>query len=160
MGSMREDYLLRMIGRAFEVLRRILLRRQAKEFHAAAREADGAVDDLLGPLAAVATRLDATTAAQLLRDPERVTLWARLLAEKAEALREDGRDPLPTGRRALETALEAWLLEDDQRRLTTELRGVLADTLGMARGWADPADLSPRHRDALDGATRSLRGEP
>ncbi len=156
----RQDYLLRMIEQAFEVLRRILKRRQAGEPNQAVREADGAVDEILGPAAAVAVRLDAPTAAQLIRDPERVTLWARVTAEKAEALRELGDDPAAraAGRRALELALEAWLLEDDQRRLTPALREVLAEALDMARGWASPHELSGRHRAALEDALRGLAG--
>lgn len=152
MSPVRQDYLLRMIEQAFEVLRRIRLRRQSGELVRAVRDADGAVDELLGPAAAVATRLDASTAAQLIREPERVALWARIVAEKAEALHALGDEPAAraAGRRALELALEAWLLEDEQRRLTPALREVLAEALAMARGQADPAELSERHRAVLE----------
>lgn len=154
----RQDYLLRMIEQAFEVLRRIRKRRQDGDLVQAARDADGAVDEILGPAAAVAVRLDSFTAAQLIREPERVALWARLAAEKAEALRELGNEPAAraAGRRALELALEAWLLEDEHRRLTPALREVLAEALEMARAWATPEDLSGRHRAALEEALRAL----
>ena len=152
MSPVRQDYLLRMIEQAFEVLRRILKRRQSGEPAQAVREADGAVDEILGPAAAVATRLDSFTAAQLIREPERVALWARVAAEKAEALRELGDESAAraAGRRALELALEAWLLEDEQRRLTPALREVLAEALAMLRGWADPGELPERYRAVLE----------
>jgi hypothetical protein len=147
----RQDYMLRMIEQAFEVMRRIRKRRETGDLMLAAREADGALDDLLGPAAAVAVRLDAYTAAQLIREPERVALWARITAEKAEALRELGDEPAAraAGRRALELALEAWLLEVEQRRLTPALREALAEALAMGRAWAAPAELTERHRAAL-----------
>jgi hypothetical protein len=143
-----------MIEEAFDVIRRIRRRRQEGDPAAAIREADAAIDALLGPAAGVATRLDPSTAAQLIRNPEQVALWARILADKAEALREGGNEPGArlVGRRALETALEAWLLEDEQRRLTPALREVLDEALAMARAWAEPAELSERHRAVLERA--------
>jgi hypothetical protein len=140
-----------MIEEAFDVIRRIRARRRDGDPATAVRDADAAVDALLGPAAAVATRLDSSTAAQLIRSPEQVALWARIAAEKADALRELGDDPAAraAGRRALELALEAWLLEDEQRRLTPALREVLDEALAMGRGWAAPDELSERHREAL-----------
>jgi hypothetical protein len=160
MSPVRQDYLLKMIEGAFEVLRRIRKRRQDGDAAGAIRDADAAADDLLGPMAAIAARMDPFTAAQLLRDPERVTLWARILAEKAGALRDSGHDARPTGRRALELAIEAWLLEDDQRRLTATLREVLAEALAMTRDWAAPEELAARHRAALADALRYLPPVP
>ena len=158
MSPVRQDYLLKMIEAAFEAVRRIRKRRQDGGFADAARDADAAIDELLGPQAAIAARLDPATAAQLLRDPERVALWARLLAERAAALHDAGDQPAAraTGRRALETAVEAWLLEDEQRRLTAPLLEILAEALAMARRWDDPAALSARHRAGLDEALRRL----
>jgi hypothetical protein len=152
MSPVRQDFLLRMIEEAFDVIRRIRRRRQEGDPAAAIRDADAAIDALLGPAAGVATRLDPSTAAQLIRNPEQVALWARILAEKAEALREAGNEPGArlVGRRALETALEAWLLEDEQRRLTPALREVLDEALAMARTWGEPAALSARHRAVLE----------
>ncbi|HEX8211439.1 MAG TPA: hypothetical protein VF584_14805 [Longimicrobium sp.] len=152
MSPVRQDFLLRMIEEAFDVIRRIRLRRQDGDPAAAVRDADAAVDALLGPAAGVATRLDPSTAAQLIRNPEQVALWARILADKAEALREAGNEPGArlVGRRALETALEAWLLEDEQRRLTPALHAVLDEALAMARGWVEPGELSARHRAVLE----------
>lgn len=152
MSPVRQDHLLRMIEQAFDVIRRIRQRRQDGDPAAAVRDADAAVDELLGPAAAVATRLDPFTAAQLIRSPEQVAFWARIVAEKAEALREMG-DEGPAraaGRRALELALEAWLLEDEQRRLTPALREVLGEALATARGWVEPAELPERYRAALE----------
>ena len=152
----RQDYMLRMIEQAFEVMRRIRKRRQSGDLALALRDADGSLDDLLGPAAAIAVRLDSATAAQLIREPERVALWARITAEKADVLRELGDDPAAraAGRRALELALEAWLLEDEQRRLTPDLRDALAEALALARPWAARSELSERHRAALDEVVR------
>ena len=151
MSPVRQDYLLRMIEEAFAVIRRIRKRRQDGEAEAAARDAEGAVDALLGPQGAVAARLDPATAAQLIRSPEQVALWARITAEKAEALRELGDEPAAraAGRRALELALEAWLLEDEQRRLGAPLRELLNETLAATRAWAAPAGLAERYRTVL-----------
>jgi hypothetical protein len=141
-----------MIEQAFDVIRRIRLRRQDGDPATAVRDADAAAGALLGPAAGVATRLDPSTAAQLIRNPEQVALWARITAEKAEALRELGDDPAAraAGRHALELALEAWLLEDEQRRLTPALREVLAEALAMSREWVEPGELSERHRAVLE----------
>lgn len=152
MSPVRQDHLLRMIEQAFDVVRRIRRRRQDGDPAAAVRDADAAIDALLGPAAGVAARLDPSTAAQLIRNPEQVALWARIVAEKADALREAGDDPAAraAGRRGLELALEACLLEDEQRRLTPALREVLADALAMAREWVEPGELSARHRAVLE----------
>jgi hypothetical protein len=58
--------------------------------------------------------------------------------------------------RALELALEAWLLEDEQRRLTPALREVLAEALEMSRGWVRPSELTGLQQKALDDALRYL----
>ncbi|HLL81768.1 MAG TPA: hypothetical protein VK420_03915, partial [Longimicrobium sp.] len=58
MSPVRQDYLLRMIEQAFDVIRRLRARRLDGDPAAAVRDADGAVDELLGPAAAVARRLD------------------------------------------------------------------------------------------------------
>jgi hypothetical protein len=158
MSPVRQDYLLRMIEEAFDVIRRIRRRRQDGDPTTAIRDAEAAIDALLGPAAGVATRLDASTAAQLIRNPEQVALWARLAAERSEVLVEMGEDhaAYAAGRRALELALEAWLLEDEQRRLTPALREVLAEALEMTRGWVGPSELDARQRSALDDALRFL----
>lgn len=155
MSPVRQDYLLRMIEQAFDVIRRLRARRLDGDPAAGVRDADGAVDELLGPAAAVARRLDPSTAAQLIRNPEQVVLWARITAEKAEALRELGDEPAAhtAGRRALELAIEAWLLEHEQRRLTPALRELLTEALAMSRGWVEPGDLSERHRAVLEPGT-------
>ena len=159
--ALRQDFLLRAIEQAFEVMRRIRRRRDEGDARGALADLDGAIADLLGPAAGVAERLDVATAAQLVRDPERVALWARLLAERAEVLRHAGTpDAGAWGRRALETALEGWLLECEQRRLSPALRVVLAEAVAMGRGWVDEAALGARHRAALADAERFLPAPP
>lgn len=155
--ALQQDYLLRMIEQAFEAIRRMRRRRSEGDGQPALADLDSAVADLLGPAAAVAERLDPATAAQLVRDPERVALWARLLAERAEILRAAGHPDAATwGRRALAIALEGWLLEDEQRRLGADLRAVLGEAVAMGRGWIEEGGLDERYRGALAAATASL----
>jgi hypothetical protein len=155
--AIQRDYLLRMIEQAFEAIRRMRRRRSEGDASDALVDFDSAVADLLGPAAAVAERLDPATAAQLVRDPERVALWARLLAERAEILRAAGHPDAATwGRRALAIALEGWLLEDEQRRLGADLRAVLGEAVAMARGWSEEGELDARYRSALAAATAAL----
>ncbi|HEX8430657.1 MAG TPA: hypothetical protein VF625_05185 [Longimicrobium sp.] len=155
--AVQQDYLLRMIEQAFEAIRRMRRRSRDDDSRAALVDLDSAVADLLGPAAAVAERLDPATAAQLVRDPERVALWARLLAERAEILRAAGHpDAAEWGRRALAIALEGWLLEDEQRRLGPPLRAVLGEAVAMGREWVEESELSERYRAALAAAAAAL----
>ncbi|HYW10091.1 MAG TPA: hypothetical protein VE913_24200 [Longimicrobium sp.] len=155
--ALQQDYLLRMIEQAFAALRRLLGRQREGDPRGALVDLDSSVAELLGPAAAVAERLDPATAAQLVRDPERVALWARLLAERAEILRSaSDPDAGKWGRRALAIALEGWLLEDEQRRLGADLRAVLGEAVAMGRGWIDEGELDERYRSALAAATASL----
>jgi hypothetical protein len=87
MPGARDDYLLRMIQQAAAALRRLRERLggggAAEEV---AHDAGAAIGALLGPRRELFERLDPRSAAQLLGDPERVALWADLLAVRADAL--------------------------------------------------------------------------
>ena len=85
----REDYLIRLIRQAFDVLRRLRAKLTgdplaADEVARGAREAQG---ELLGPLFGPMTMVDPDTAVGLMRDRERLELWAELMRLEAEALR-------------------------------------------------------------------------
>lgn len=129
----RDDYLLRMIEQAFEVLRRILRHSTEMEVPEALREVDAALREILGPQADVLARLDPATAVPLLADPSRAALWARLLAERAALLRRAGDDAgaQATSRRAREIAEGAWALERAQPRLGEPLKEALRETMEM-----------------------------
>jgi len=160
MSPIRQNHLLRAVEEAMEAVRRIRLRRQEGDPAAAVRDAGVATEALLGPAAAVAARLDPATAAALLRDPEQVALWAALAAEQAESLSAAGRSgaSMDAGHRALLLTMEAWLLDQEERRLAPALRTVLADAFGTACGLTDPASLTARDRALLNRVNEDLLG--
>lgn len=89
---LREDYILRMIRQAFDVLRRLRAKllddpSAAEEVLRDAREAQA---EFLGPSFGAMTMVDADTAVGLLRDRERLEAWAELLRLEAEAHRALG----------------------------------------------------------------------
>ncbi|HEX2189064.1 MAG TPA: hypothetical protein VHG51_09225 [Longimicrobiaceae bacterium] len=94
MSPQQEDYLLRMIRLAFQVVQRLRARLLGgpAEAEEVVREARDAQAQLLGPLAGTAALLDADTAVGLLRDRERLAAWAELLRVEAEAHRALGDD--------------------------------------------------------------------
>ncbi len=90
----REDYMLRMIHQAFQVVQRLRARplgdpAAAEEVIRDAREAQAA---LLGPLFGAMSVVDTDTAVGLMRDRERLEAWAELLRVEAGAHRAAG-DP-------------------------------------------------------------------
>lgn len=107
--SSRDDHLLRTVEQVQATLRRLLgLRREEKWDEALALLQD-AYGQVLGPLYGLAPRLDSGTAAQMIGHPERVRLWAELLAEEAAVRRSrgDAEQGRLLERRALELAMEA-----------------------------------------------------
>jgi hypothetical protein len=87
MPPVRDDYLLRVIEQAFQILRRITRRKEEQELPAALAEVGDAITEVLGPAAEIAQRLDAATAVPLVADARRAAVWARLLSERAALLR-------------------------------------------------------------------------
>jgi hypothetical protein len=132
----RDDYLLRRIEQAFEVLRRILRRSTEAEVPEVLRELDDAVRELLGPAAEVMSRLDASTAVSLLADPARAAVWARLVAERAALLRRAGDEAGAEAarQRAHDVAREAAATQDADARLSPPLKEALREALEMTAG--------------------------
>ncbi len=93
MPARREDYSLSLVRRTAEALRRL---REALQVNAdplaVIREADAAVGELLGPRHQLLASLDAVSAASLIADARRVTLWADLVRVQATARRRVGDD--------------------------------------------------------------------
>lgn len=87
----QDDYVLRLIRQAAEMVRRLRERltggAPSAEVVAASRAAQG---ELLGPGAGLLQQVDAATAAWMVGDAERVLLWADLLRVEAGAHRAAG----------------------------------------------------------------------
>jgi hypothetical protein len=91
MPSARDDHLIRLITQAAATRRRLrerLLGGGAPD--EIAREARGAVAELLGAQAGLLALLDPGSAGALVGDPERVRVWAGLLRVEAEAAEQGG----------------------------------------------------------------------
>jgi len=93
-GNTQEDYLLRMIRQAAELLRQLRRRLLGGEVSAETirHDAAAAIDLLLGAQAPVLGMLDASSAARLVGHPAVVELWCSLLHVEADAA-EAGGDP-------------------------------------------------------------------
>jgi len=133
MAPVRDDYLLRMIDRAFEVLRRVLGRSNGEAIPDSLRELDAAIGETLGASGEVAQRLDAATAVPLVGDPNRAGIWARLLAQRALLLRETG-DPAAAAAtaRALEVAVEARRMCVGDPRMIPEVAQAIQDAIAIS----------------------------
>jgi hypothetical protein len=91
-GNTQEDYLLRIIRQAAELLRQLRRRLLGGETSAESirRDAAAAIDLLLGAQAPVLGMLDAVSAAQLVGHPAIVELWCALLDVEADAADASG----------------------------------------------------------------------
>ena len=107
MPAARDDYLIRLITQAAAVLRRLRERLVGgASGEEVAREAGTAIGELLGTQAGILGMLDATSAAKLLGDSERVAVWAGLLRVEADALRQSGAVARATALEARAASLE------------------------------------------------------
>lgn len=151
MSLVQRDYILRLIEAVGAALARILKRRQEGDLTGARREVDIAVMDLLGRVAGIATHADSRTAADLVGDGHRLTLWAQLLTQDADLLRLMGREAeaASVDRRAVELLLEAYLRDGT---LLADASALLAT---LSTRVPDGA-LPERYRSARAG----LPGEP
>ena len=97
----QKDYILRLIEQAAAALRRLRERlassdadvperATAESPQAIALDARRAQHELLGEHAPLLQALDPTSAATMVRDPQRLALWVELLRTEAEALRRAG----------------------------------------------------------------------
>jgi hypothetical protein len=105
----QEDYLIRLIQQMVQVLLRITGLKQAGHYEEALSEIDQAMRTLLGPAADILMRLDPSTAAQTIGDPDRVLIWATLLSEQAEIQQLQGhtQDVASARKRSLDLARES-----------------------------------------------------
>ena len=105
-GNTQEDYLLRIIRQAAEVLRQLRRRLLGGETSAETirQDAAAAIDLLLGSQASVLDILDPHSAVRLAGHPAMVELWCSLLDVEADAA-EAGGDPTFAARRRARTRL-------------------------------------------------------
>jgi hypothetical protein len=91
-GNTQEDYLLRMIRQAAEILRQLKHRLLGGESspESIQRDAAAAIDLLLGSQAPVLAMLDPASAVQLVGHPALVELWCALLDVEADAADASG----------------------------------------------------------------------
>ena len=106
-GNTQEDYLLRMIRQAAELLRQLRRRLLGGELSAETIRQDAAVaiDFLLGPQATVLGVVDPASAVQLVGHPATVGLWTALLDVEADASEASGDATVAMQRRARAAAL-------------------------------------------------------
>lgn len=88
----QQDALLRLIQQMTAVVAQMRGLRGGGKIDEALEVARTAEGELLGPVAAAATVVDAATAAQMIGEPLKAAAWARLLHERAALLRDAG-DP-------------------------------------------------------------------
>ena len=108
-GNTQEDYLLRIIRQAAELLRQLRLRVVGGEAtpESIRRDAAGAIDLLLGSQAPVLGMLDPASAVHLVGHPALVELWTALLDVEADAAHASGDAGVARKRRERATALRA-----------------------------------------------------
>jgi hypothetical protein len=144
-SSEKKDYILRLIEQMRRLVEALLGKlREGVETQRDLAEAHGVLGQLLGPLAAIAPRMDSATAGQMVGDPGILTAWAGLTAAEAELADAHGNAAAAGAarRRALELALEAHL------RNNADGAGLL-DLIARLRPSVDASALAPRHADAL-----------
>ena len=108
-GNTQEDYLLRIIRQAGEMLRQLRRRLLGGEASPASlrQDAAAAIDLLLGSQASVLGVLDPDSAVRLVGHPAIVQLWCALLDVEAEAADASGDPAFGTWRRTRAIALRA-----------------------------------------------------
>lgn len=146
MALHQRDYILRMIERIAALLARVLKRRTEGDLAGARAEIAEGITDVLGPAGAMVRMVDSPTAANLLSDPDRITLYARLLdadAELQQALGDAG-GATRTRRRALEMMLELALRQPERSDDAMALTAELAARVDLATLPARYASVLPR----------------
>ena len=113
----QRDTVLRWIEQLGRLVARLLHVRNAGGFEAAREQIAAATAALLGSLALLAPKLDSASAAELLRDPQRIFGWAQLLDLEAVVLEAEGKaaDASEVRERAIELAREAVRRADPDR---------------------------------------------
>lgn len=154
--STRDDFLLRVIRQMMEVIARAVGLKREGLFDQALLELDAASGDLLGPLATAVPLVDPATAAQMIGHPERILAYARLLAERGDVQRLQGRE----SHAALDEARALALVLEAAERDSSIARRAADVALGLlSRGAA--AHLEPRHSAMLrQWDPRARDGDP
>ena len=108
-GNTQEDYLLRIIRQAGEMLRQLRRRLLGGEAspETIRRDAAAAIDLLLGSQASVLGMLDPASAVRLVGHPAVVELWCALLDVEADAADASGDATIATRRRTRAVALRS-----------------------------------------------------
>lgn len=130
MAWRQQDYFLRLLEQIGAAIRRAMGLRDSGDHAAALEELRAAAVELLGPTGEFADKVDAQTALNIVGDPRRLALWARLLAAESELLRDAG-DPEGGEHmrsRAREIARGAAARDDGAREQLTELLQELEDS--------------------------------
>lgn len=123
---LRDDYIIRLIKQLGAFLARIVGKRNAGDYEGALAEAGKAWDDLIGqPPRELVDLVDTHALAELLKEPARMRVAARLLTEEGRAYAGKN-DPVHAAicyRRAWELYLEAGAIEplDDDLPAISEL---------------------------------------
>jgi hypothetical protein len=143
MALHQRDYILRLIESVAAAVARVLKRRSEGDLAGARRELRQAMDEVLGPGAAMLPMVDSQTAVNLVSDPQRLVLYARLLELDADLLADVGQpaESRASLRRALEILLELVLRK-------VELPDEALAQLDALRPRVASADLAPRYRQA------------
>ncbi len=133
MSLHQRDYILRMIERIAAVLARVLKKRTEGDLVGARQDIAEGMIDVLGPAGAMVRMVDSRTAADLLSDPDRITMYARLLDADAELQEALGQ---PAGAaRSRQRALE--VMRELQRRnaeLSDEVKAFTAALAARVEG--------------------------
>lgn len=134
----RRDYLIEVIERAGEAIASLLTGRAQHEAHDVDEDVEVAFEREFGGLHLALMRVDASTAALLLRPPRRVRLYALMLVQMA--VRGAAEEVEPRSRRALELLLAADALDGGPGE------PALVEAL---LGWVERGRLEPEARAAL-----------
>jgi hypothetical protein len=169
-GAYRQDYLLRQVKAAAEMLARIVNLRSSGNTEEARAQLQAAYDSLLGSRGDLIRGLDSAAAATLLTSPEAILALARLTNEEAEQHwdRDQSRE---LRLRAMELGIEAAQRDNksaairtflagllpmvDRQELTRERREFLAREFGSEPGPAGGVDTVPDRRPMEDGHEES-----
>lgn len=149
MSLYQRDYILRLIEAVGATLRRVLKRREEKDFAGARQDVAQTIGEVLGPGAAMVPMVDSTTAANLVSDPQRLALYCQLLEVDADLLdqMDQGTRATNTRRRAAELLLELVL-----RKVELPDETIVQTHALLTR--VDASSLAPRYREAADLASR------
>jgi hypothetical protein len=119
----QQDYILRMIEQISAAIRRALQLRVDGSPEGAVEELRAAEAALLGPAAPLVPQLDAHSAVNVVGDPQRLALWARLLYAESEtrSAMDETETALALRARALFMARAAVAKDEGIRELIGDL---------------------------------------